>query len=109
MATGFDDEPDAATPAPAPSPMPEITPDTEFTGPTLRAVREARNADLRDVSARTKISLPYLRAIEEDDFATLPAPVYTRGFVVEYAKFLRLDVDQVVRTWFRRYRKSTER
>ncbi len=109
MATGFDDEPEAAEPAAPPSPMPEITPDTELTGATLRAVREARNADLRDVAARTKISLPYLRAIEEDDFAALPAAVYTRGFVVEYAKFLRLDVDQVVRTWFRRYRRAVER
>ena len=75
----------------------------------LKAVREARNVDLRDVAARTKISLPYLRALEEDDFAALPQSVYTRGFVIEYAKFLRLDVDQVVRTWFRRYRRSLER
>ncbi len=109
MATGFDDDIDPGAPISQPSPMPEITPDTEFTGATLRAVRDARNADLRDVSARTKISLQYLRAIEEDEFTALPAAVYTRGFVVEYAKFLRLDVDQVVRTWFRRYRKSMER
>jgi len=108
MATRFDDEPDATETA-APSRMPDITPDTEFTGPILKAVREARNVDLRDVAARTKISLPYLRALEEDDFGALPQSVYTRGFVIEYAKFLRLDVDQVVRTWFRRYRRSLER
>ncbi len=108
VATAFDDEPQTETSASTP-PMPAISPDTEFSGATLRAVREARGADLRDVAARTKISIPYLRAIEDDDFAALPASVYTRGFVVEYAKFLRLDVDQVVRTWFRRYRKSSER
>ena len=108
MATRFDDEPDVTETA-APSRMPDITPDTEFTGPILKAVREARNVDLRDVAARTKISLPYLRALEEDDFGALPQSVYTRGFVIEYAKFLRLDVDQVVRTWFRRYRRSLER
>jgi flagellar biosynthesis protein FlhG len=110
MATGFDDEPAAAAAEPAAhAPMPELTPETEFTGPLLREVREARGAELKDVSARTKVSLAYLRAIEAEDFAALPAAVYARGFVAEYAKFLRLDVEQVVRTWLRRYRKATER
>jgi flagellar biosynthesis protein FlhG len=109
MATGFDDEPDAPEAAAPAAPMPEITPDTEFTGALLREVRIARGAELKDVSARTKVSLAYLRAIEDDDHAALPQAVYTRGFVVEYAKFLKLDVDQVVRTWLRRYRKATER
>ncbi|MFO0608633.1 MAG: helix-turn-helix domain-containing protein [Polyangiales bacterium] len=109
MATGFDDEPEAAAPAAPAAPMPAITPDTEFTGALLREVRVARGSELRDVSARTKVSIAYLRAIEDDDHAALPAAVYARGFVAEYAKFLKLDVEQVVRTWLRRYRKATER
>jgi flagellar biosynthesis protein FlhG len=109
MSTGFDDEPAVAESAAVLAPMPDLTPDTEVTGALLRSVREARGVDLRDVAARTKISLQYLRAIEDDHFAALPPAVYTRGFVVEYAKYLKLDVDQVVRTWFRRYRKSTDR
>jgi flagellar biosynthesis protein FlhG len=87
---------------------PELSPDTEYTGALLKAVREARGVELRGVAARTKISLQYLRAIEDEDFRALPAAVYTRGFVVEVAKYLRLDVEQVVRTYLRRYRKATE-
>jgi flagellar biosynthesis protein FlhG len=96
---------DAAAPLP---PAPEITPDTELTGAVLRAVRESMGLDLRDISARTKIGVPYLRAIEADDFASLPALVYVRGFVSEVAKVLRLDREQASRTYVRRYRRFLE-
>lgn len=101
--------PELADEAPLPGlTEPEVGPDTEFTGPLLRAIREARGIELRSVAARTKISPLHLRAIEEEDFRALPAHVYTRGFVVEVAKYLRLDVEQVTRTYLRRYRKATE-
>lgn len=84
---------------------PVITPETEFTGPLLRLVRESQGVRLEDVSQRTKIGLNYLKAIEDDDYANLPALVYARGFVTEYAKSLRLDPTQVSRTYIRRYRR----
>jgi flagellar biosynthesis protein FlhG len=105
-----DDEPaapDAANDEPLPPP-PELTPDTDFTGPLLRAVRESQGFALRDVSARTKVGLGYLQAIENDDFAALPAPVYVRGFVTEIAKLLKIDATQVARTYVRRYRRWLE-
>ena len=89
--------------------LPEITPETEFTGALLKAVREARGIELRDVVARTRISLQYLQAIEEEDYGVLPPLVYARGFVAEVARTLKLDVEQVTRTWLRRYRKAQEK
>jgi flagellar biosynthesis protein FlhG len=89
-------------------PAPEITPDTDFTGAILRAVRHSKGIRLEDVSARTKIGLNYLSAIENDDFGALPAAVYVRGFVNELAKILRLDATQVARTYVRRYRRYLE-
>lgn len=74
----------------------------------LRAVRESRGLDLKDVSQTTKIGLPHLRALEDDDFSALPALVYVRGFVAEVAKLLRLDPQQVSRTYVRRYRRYLE-
>ena len=47
------------------------------------------------MASNTKISKRYLRAIEADDYATLPAKVYTRGFVRLYASVLGLDADRV--------------
>jgi flagellar biosynthesis protein FlhG len=89
-------------------PAPEITPDTDFTGALLRAVRHSKGIRLEDVSGRTKIGLNYLSAIENDDFGALPAAVYVRGFVNELAKILRLDATQVARTYVRRYRRYLE-
>lgn len=85
-------------------PMPELTPDSEFSGALLRAVREARGVDLRELAARTKIPLTSLRAIEDEAYEQLPPAVYLRGFVLELARQLRVDPEQVSRTYLRRAR-----
>jgi flagellar biosynthesis protein FlhG len=82
----------------------EINAETEFTGALLRKVRESLGTDLEVIASRTKISLPYLRAIESEDFAGLPAFVYARGFVHEVARCLNLDPTQVTRTYLKRFR-----
>jgi len=82
----------------------EIGPDTEFTGALLRKVRESQGLELTDVSAKTKITRGHLQAIEDERFEQLPALVYARGFIVEYAKQLRLDPVQVQKTYLRRMR-----
>jgi flagellar biosynthesis protein FlhG len=107
-ATGARREPESVE-APAARPaVPldvELGPETEFTGELLRRVREAQGVDLRDVTGRTKIGATYLRAIEDEDFDALPALVYTRGFVGELAKYLKLDHQQVVKTYIKRFKK----
>jgi flagellar biosynthesis protein FlhG len=85
-------------------PMPEITPDTEFSGALLRAVREARGIDLRAIAARTKIPLSSLKAIEDEAYESLPPAVYLRGFLLELARQLRIDPEQAARTYLRRAR-----
>jgi flagellar biosynthesis protein FlhG len=82
----------------------EIGPHTEFTGSLLRKVRESQGLELAELSAKTRIASVYLQAIEEEHFELLPALVYTRGFVAEFAKQLRLDPAQVQRTYLRRLR-----
>ncbi|MFO7177615.1 MAG: helix-turn-helix domain-containing protein [Pseudomonadota bacterium] len=82
----------------------EITQETEFTGPLLRKVREAQGIELEDINKQTKISVAHLRAIEAEAYAELPPLVYTRGFVRELAKYLKLDPTQVTRTYLSRMR-----
>lgn len=89
-------------------PMPELTPDTQFTGVLLRQVREAKRVSLREISQRTKVGVAYLQAIEAEDFSRLPAPVYVSGFVTELSRYLRLDHQQVSRTYIRRFKKHQE-
>jgi len=84
----------------------EIGPDTEFTGPLLRKVRESQGIELTEISSRTKISRSHLVALEEEAYDNLPAIVYVRGFVTEVAKYLRLDPAHVQRTYLRRMREK---
>ncbi|GAC1538146.1 MAG: hypothetical protein NVS3B10_29460 [Polyangiales bacterium] len=80
----------------------DLGPDTEFSGALHRRVRESRGIDLREIATRTKVSHQHLAALEEEAFDQLPPLVYVRGFLVEVAKFLRLDPQQVARTYLRR-------
>jgi flagellar biosynthesis protein FlhG len=71
-------------------------------------MRLSQQVTLREISQRTKIGMSYLQAIEEEDFEKLPALVYARGFVGEFAKFLKLDAQQVSRSYIKRFRKHLE-
>jgi flagellar biosynthesis protein FlhG len=84
----------------------EINAETEFTGRLLSKVRESMGVELLDIARETKISVAHLTAIEQEAFDELPALVYTRGFVQQLAKFLKLDPTQVTKTYLRRLRSS---
>jgi cytoskeletal protein RodZ len=65
-------------------------------GEELRREREIRGISLKEISDATKISKRFLEAIERNDHRTLPAPVFTRGFVREYARYVGLNADEMV-------------
>lgn len=96
------------TPLKVEMPEPDIAPDTEITGELLRRLREARGIELLEISQRTKVGLGHLRSIEEERWSAMPAVVYLRGFLVEYARFMRLDVTQVTRTYLARHARLKE-
>jgi flagellar biosynthesis protein FlhG len=87
-------------------PEPVITPDTEWNGSLLRRMREARGVAIADISARTKVGAGHLRAIEDERWDAMPAEVYLRGFLVEFARYLRLEPNQVVQSYLQRYRRN---
>ncbi len=65
----------------------------------LRREREAREVTLEEISDVTKISKTYLKALEEERFDVLPAPVFAKGFLREYARYVGLDPDEVVNSY----------
>ncbi len=85
-------------------PMPELTAKTEFSGPLLRQIREAIGIELREIAEKSKIGMAYLQALEGEVWSKLPAPVYVRGFLAEYARALGLDSDRVKQTYLDRFR-----
>lgn len=64
-------------------------------GVELRKQREIRGISLKEIADATKISRRYLEALESDDHAILPAPVFTRGFVREFARHIGLDAEEM--------------
>lgn len=68
-------------------------------GTWLRRQREIREIPLREIADVTKISMRYLEALEQDRFDVLPAPVFAKGFLREYSRYVGLDPDEVVNSF----------
>jgi len=65
-------------------------------GGWLKHQREVRGISLREIANVTKITIRYLEALEDSRFSILPAPVFARGFLRQYASYVGLDPDEVV-------------
>lgn len=70
-------------------------------GEELRREREMRGISLREISDATKVSTRYLEGLESGDAKALPAPVFVRGFVREFARYLGLDANEMVDRYLR--------
>lgn len=65
-------------------------------GEELRAARAARGLSLSDVAAHIHIRPVYLQGIEDENWSLIGAPVYARGFIRAYARYLGVDPDLAV-------------
>ncbi len=68
-------------------------------GETLQLARERKGVDLFRAERDTKIRLRYLSALEDGAYEDLPPPVYTKGFLRNYAIYLGLDPDELLERW----------
>ncbi len=84
-------------------PKVELRDDQLVTGAFLGEIRRERGIELEDISNRAKISMSYLKAIEEECFEDLPAPVYVRGFVTEFARYLKINSARAVADFMATY------
>jgi cytoskeletal protein RodZ len=67
----------------------------------LTAARERKGVDLIRAERDTKIRVRYLSALERGDYRELPGAVYTKGFLRNYAIYLGLEPEDVLRQWRR--------
>lgn len=74
----------------------EIDNKTESLGTFLRDTRKKHNISLTDAHNETRLSLPILKSIESNDFENMPAEAFSRGFYVLYAKYLKLDPEEIL-------------
>jgi DnaJ-class molecular chaperone len=78
---------------------------SEFTGPFLKEIREYKNVSVERMAEMTRISKTHIRGIESEDFTRLPAEVYVRGYVYQYAKVLKLNPEDVAASFILHYKK----
>jgi hypothetical protein len=60
-------------------------------GNSLREARVRQGLEYPQIELATKIRAKYIRALEDEQFAVLPAQTYIKGFLRTYAEYLGLD------------------
>ena len=86
---------------PEPDPA-ELEAEAERAKATAAMVRRFRDTrvlaglSFADVERDTRINRAYLEAIEDGRFGDIPAPIYARGFVRSYARYLGLNPEEAV-------------
>lgn len=62
-------------------------------GARLRTARELAGMSREQVSARLKMPVRVIEALEADDWARIGAPVFVRGQLRSYARLMRIDLE----------------
>ena len=65
-------------------------------GNLLAQARQTAGLSVDDVAGQLKLAPRQVAAIERDDFASLPGRTFVRGFIRNYARLVKLDVDTVL-------------
>lgn len=71
----------------------------ETLGRYLRRERESRQIPLPELSKTTRISLPFLKALEEDNLDFFSQHEFIPGFLKLYARHLGLDAQEVLQRY----------
>jgi cytoskeleton protein RodZ len=73
--------------------MPGVSPSL---GAYLRGLREGRTGSLDEMAHATRVSVSQLVALECDNLAELPAPVFVKGFIRAYCHYLDEPADEAL-------------
>lgn len=66
-------------------------------GSLFKQRRQEMNLSLKEAENATSIRMSYLQAIEEGDLGQKISPVYAQGFVKQYAAFLGVDGEKILK------------
>ncbi len=70
-------------------------------GKSLKNRRLELDLSLEEVAFQTRIRKEYVEAIEKDNFSKFDSHVYAKGFIKNYAKFLKLDEEALLSVYRR--------
>ena len=78
-------------------------------GAYLRGLRERRGISVDELSRATRVLSHYLEALEKDDLDSLPAPVFTKGFIRAYCQAVGSDPEEALRLYDRSGARAPEK
>ncbi|MBD3413886.1 MAG: DUF4115 domain-containing protein [Candidatus Aminicenantes bacterium] len=65
-------------------------------GQELKKERELRGISLKEIADNTKVSIRYLRALEEDKFDILPGKFFIKSIIKTYSDYIGLDQEAIL-------------
>lgn len=76
-----------------------VAPEAPLLGVLLQSAREQHGLSIDDISNRLRLSPRQIKALENDDFASLPEAMITRGFIRNYARLLGMDAEPLLQAY----------
>jgi len=70
-------------------------------GAYLRGLRQKQGMSIDELSRATRVLHHYLEALETDDIGSLPAPVFTKGFIRAYCQAVGIVPDEALKLYDR--------
>ncbi len=65
-------------------------------GILLRKARQAKNLQQSDVAKEIRLSIQWVKGLEQDDYSHVPALIYGRGYLRAYARYVGISPDEVM-------------
>jgi curved DNA-binding protein CbpA len=75
----------------------------QVNGSVLKSLRESRHLTIDQIAALSKVGSRFLKALEEDRHEALPGRVFARGFLIEYARAIRVSEAELVERYLRHW------
>ena len=83
-----------------PTPLEQTESEQPLAGMRLAEARRARDISLRDIAKELHLDEAKVRALEENDFAALGAPVFAKGHLRKYAELVGVATDDVLADYY---------
>ena len=72
-------------------------------GDRLRAARVENGMSIEDIAMRMHLSVGILKAIEENNFDDITAPIFVKGYLRAYARIVSLSEDEMIEQYLNYY------
>ena len=89
------------------STVPNALGNVQRPGEYLRQVRINQKRDLADIAKALNIPEKTLAALEKDEYKTLPEATFIKGYYRSYAKFLKVDANNIIQRFDEIYANDT--